>query len=605
MAEKETKNQSPESEKEEKGKPERQQATGSETGGQSGGKTKEEKGKAEVKSAKTDPDIEAMAEQIEQLGRQIEEKMSPLPKLENETEQAYEARAAARRQGAVEAILMQENASKEFANRLYGMSPEQQQEMGYEVPPRLEDDPQEALDWFYRRLQTLEENFYNQSFDSRWQLVSPLEQFILKLTKKSGQNLEQPFEYKGKTFTNYGELNQNLSEMLEARRSRHNHTYVFRRASGTEDLIGAAAMLDLKNIQTLLHIPEVADKLREFEKIGNEYKQRKDKDERKEKTTQALNLQESDWSGRIAGGLFSALGEAARFDIQINEGGDFFWNRIQNFSARTEGAIKDRYPTQEKGGSIDEKTQKEMIETIAPAMNLMTETFLADEIIGKDAKKEEEGKKRKLDPNLYGIGQYEVKVKNKDDKEEVKEAWLDLSNFKFENLNLSRQGKDALELSANDALKISMLDINDANGVRKAIWDPAGYIDLPTKDNVAKLFPLVKHLKGEKRAAWFKGTVNATVEFNKDRGLPIPLKPRFMSDSLSKRIFGWEPWDHDVNGAVIGSFRSAGALDRRASDELLDEHVGKIRRGLATPLEILGIIFESLKKGYEAMEKAK
>lgn len=467
---------------------------------------------------------------------------------------------------------------------------------GNERPPSIETSPGEALSWFNRRLQTLEEEFYNQSFDQRWQLVYPVEQFILSLSRQEG-NLPQEFDYHGRHYTNYKDIRLDLSSELEARRSRHNHTYVYRRVSGTADLIGAADLLDTKNIQTLFRIPEVSAKFRELERMAQNGVD----------PTQMLRLQQADWAGRIAGGLFSALGEAPRHGVLLNGAGDFFHERVQNFPKKVTKTIDERYP------NLDDRTRNKLKEIIPPAMNLMTKTYWMDLL--DEAKKED---------HLGGAGFFnfcrENQIVLRDNNSQpipltheglARADWskTDLTNARFENINFGIDGQSALKLP-DDKLKTgTILDLNDANEVRKSFWDPLGFIEMPSPQNFVKVVPILKHLKGERRDLFFKRGLKAVYDINKDDSVLIP-KPDFLKNSLGKKIFGLKPAGLEDIQVQTEVLRLQGVIDRKTEQEINGENIAGPLTGFFTFLygedglrKHVGAIFGFFQSFYKAAKK--
>lgn len=527
-----------------------------------------------------------------------------IPELERrpgETDEQFEARSANYR-SAVQTLLNE----LRYENRPgmhFAQNPEYMNMMrgggGNETVPRIEDNPQASLDWFNNRLQTLEEKFYNQSFDQRWQLVYPVEQFILSLDQQG--NLPQAFDYHGKHYTTFQEISTDLSHELEARRARHNHTYIFRRVSGTGDLIGAADLLDSKNIETLLKIPEVATTLQRFEGLANDYKAAAgNKTEQARILKDILDLQESNWAGRIAAGLFSGLGEAARHDILINGSGDFFWNRIQNFEDRARKDLVKRYP---KGGDITDDVQKKIIETLAPAMNLQTTTYWVNIL---EAQRQNLGTTENFqrfcrENNIEGII---VDGANADAKADY--SHLDLSHTRFTNLNLEREGRDSFNLPFNQ-LKNGMLDVDDANSVRKALWDPGGFLDKPTDKNLRATYPVMKHLKGTPKYEFYEKLGNALIGFNKEENwwIPKPGPLGQFSTSLGSKAYGWDAWGPDAVKSQIDYMSKDAIIDKKIKNKMNKEHLGGFlaRTYMLSSGNIFSAIFGAFNDAYKAAKK--
>lgn len=517
-------------------------------------------------------------------------------------------------------------AMREDSRAMYA-DPARAEMSGYEIPPSIEKEGWEhTKNWFLDKLKFAEEKQPNQSFESNWRIIYPMEQVINSMATKVERDESFVDPVDGQTYK-YAALSKELNSHLESRRNRHNHSYVWSRASGTSDFIGAAHMLQTEYIDFMLKIDDrgvkVADVYRELESDAKEYvaarnlldiakdnsRHAKDKEtadlkvqEAKDKQDAAedkiIKLQQRNWAGRIATGLWCALGGAAHYDVMIQESGDFFCNRVYNFDKRVANDLRTRY------SKLDIDSQDKLVRTVSPAMNLGIETFWETtldsqykQMRGTKAQKDEAFQKFLDENKVKGV------EKEKPGKWDYKK--VDLSEAKLENFNLGQDGQNAFKLADNQ-LMIQMLDVNDANATRKAMWDPGGYVDRLDAPTLGMIYPVMNYLKGDKRSEWFKKALQATIEVNKEPLWEIP-KPDFLNNSLGKSLFKRKPWNRDVVDVNIDAFRRIGALNSSDGNELVDDYIGKAptRFIRGTLFEWLKIIFGALNEGRKAMEKSK
>ncbi len=554
--------------------------------------------------------IDQLAEEL----RKIETKLNTLPKNDDNEEERT-------------ALIESWNKARErIAMAMGQMDPSRAEMSGYEIPPSIEKEGWEhTKNWFLDKLKFAEEKQPNQSFEANWRIIYPMEQVINSMATKVERDESFVDPVDGKTYK-YAALSKELNSHLESRRNRHNHSYVWSRASGTSDFIGAAHMLQTEYIEFMLKIDDrgvkVADVYRELESDAKEYvaarnlldiakdnsRHAKDKEtadlkvqEAKDKQDAAedkiIKLQQRNWAGRIATGLWCALGGAAHYDIMIQESGDFFCNRVYNFDKRVANDLRTRY------SKLDIDSQDKLVRTVSPAMNLGIETFWETtldsqykQMRGTKAQKDEAFQEFLDENKVKGV------EKEKPGKWDYKK--VDLSEAKLENFNLGQDGENAFKLADNQ-LMIQMLDVNDANATRKAMWDPGGYVDRLDADTLRKIYPVMNYLKGEKRSGWFKKALKATVEVNREQVWDIP-KPGFLNKSIGKEIFKRQPWNRDEVDGCIDAFRQIGAIDKIDEASLLDEYIGKkpTRFIRGTLFGWIKLIFSSLNEARKAMEKA-
>ncbi|MGB9637343.1 MAG: hypothetical protein ACPLY7_00915, partial [Microgenomates group bacterium] len=421
--------------------------------------------------------------------------------------------------------------------------------------PDIRDIGEEKFKKIFReRLRNLIEEQADQSFDQNWRLVYPLEMAIMSLYPK-GEEKEiisvpvpkvdeegkEVVDKEGKKVIEKEEVNltvlrKELSVELQAYRNIHNYIYVHRRVGGVTPLIEAGTLLSRETISTLLRSAEgdkkpfVADALRYLEGLGNEvlkrkqllyngdYKTKKDIEEAKreieeiEKRAKDFisnpNFEEGEskekgiveippfWARRIAGGLYSGLHESARHDLQINESGDFFTDRLFHNAERA----KDQW---EKWGR---SSRKELYD----ALDLGVEGFF-EKVLWEKFKKNKDEFKTFCDK--MGIS-YTFRI-GKNGKRDGFSS-LDLSNAKFEGMDFSNEKSDSYLPVKSDEVRLVNLTLDDADKIRKAIVDPRGFIDEPSMATLKKAYEVFKHKKGEERSEWLKEVCRQVVLLYRD-----------------------------------------------------------------------------------------
>lgn len=601
--------------------------------------------------------LQNMRNQMTANERRMLELAQQLRKGDQETDEEFEIRR--RQPDAIAAfneqnrlILQQQAIVQQFGEMMgSGMSDGGVEGMRSYLPkelvnltrPETPEQQEEARNHFRSLIEQLEEQFYDQSFETNWRLITPLETYLQSLSVDTAEL---------KAFK------KSLTAELRARASRHNYSYVYAQVSGITDLIGPANFLRREHLQTLFGIensresPEEAGKesvpttLRKFEELGKKYQeknrivaQRKHEKrhggseaaqiaatkERDDVLKEMRTLTERNWSGRVASGLFCALGEAARYDVPLNGAGSFFWNRIPNFQDRASDRLRDIFPVVKGKFSIDQ--QDELVAILSPVANLridkhvfwikalekVKDTFKADltDQQLKDGVDRQKFSQFLAENRILG-------VKEKGGKFDYSE--MDLSKANFKNLQVGPETSEgtAGHISRqnfnleDDFLKITMLDFDDCENVRKLFWNPRTFLQNPTFANLIKMSEPMKHLFGGSQVyAFFETGMKALGEFYGNQrfaglGNWIPL-PEFMRTSLAKITMGQEPWDLKEYVARINILmKQHHLLDKATAEKLIDQAVGPAilgKRPWVNWWEYLAVIVQSLNEGRKTLQK--
>ncbi len=434
-----------------------------------------------------------------------------------------------------------ESLSQQIERKAYGNVAELDEILGQqgEKPPRLEEaGPEGYRAWFNERLYALLETNKGKNFEADWYLLVPLERAKIVLPPKGKKDTDEIVFQGEKTGITYRKLREELSQQLEAFRNIHNYIYFHDRASGTPDLVAASQLLSTPNIEYLLRYKDgdksIADNLRNLERLAEEYKnlpegsseQFKKRDEIYEK------INRKEWDALVAGYLFRGLEEAARYDLNFG-GGDFFLARIFNAQKR---ARKDWETKWGRDTSFME---------IANACDLGVPSFWSKLLKDLEKEKRENRGEEKFDVEKYGVvfpkeavEEQEEEVKEKKEEKRRKINDFSLARARFENMDLG-----ALP---DDQLKQGRLDIDDAENVRKIIFNPGGLLQVPSLGTLVKMNPVFKHLSGDKRYEWYQKMATAIINYYKDSTRFLFIEenvPRSQRRSASKKDFpDVEPW---------------------------------------------------------------
>jgi len=454
---------------------------------------------------------------------------------------------------------------------------------------------------FRDRLRNLIEEQADQSFDQNWRLVYPLEMAIMSLHPRVGEGETIPVPMiteEGKPETKDGKkvfkeidpssLRKELSGELQAYRDIHNYIYIHRRVGGVTALIEAGTLLSRKTISTVLRPTEgdkgpfVAGALRWLEKIGNEVFEKKQslytesykkENKTKEELRREIGEKEQEardfvsdpkfkpaegeeipfWARRIAGGLYSGLHESARHDLQINESGDFFTDRLFHNSER----VKEQW---EKWGR---PPCKDLYESLDLQVHGFFEKVLLD----------------KYEDNKVGFSTFcnnlKIKYKRVDEKEK-RIVGLDLSNAQFEKINftIANGEKQNFLPIASDEVKLVNLTLDDADKIRKMIMDPKGFIDEPSMATLKKAYEMFKHLKGKARSDWFRRVCEQVVLLYMDTVHPQKenASPRSRNCPAQKIYPELVPWTYNEVKNQLD--RMTPPLTAEDEDFLLEKFIG-------------------------------
>ncbi len=438
---------------------------------------------------------------------------------------------------------------------------------GTEKLPDPHEGVEELRNWFSKRIQALIHEYPDQSFETNWTLVWPLQQAINKLWPKEdekdiflapadlkdakGRSLKDPQGniLRGMKKDSYSALRKELAFELEAFRNIHNFRFIYRRVAGVGDVIGAAGLLENRYVEYLLHNKDIANSLRELETLGEEYKQSGDKSKIKDME----DVVDRNWQGKVASALYSALGRSWRHNLTLNGSGDFFCGRLFNMS----DWAKIRW---------EEHWKRKPFPELYDALDLQVDDFW-DEAL-KGLSKEEGEEKLK---NLKIKFTYNNKTKKRE---------YSFKSAKFEKLNFKElQLKN--EKFTSDQMRQVVLDLEEADHIRKRILNPRGLLDEPGLQHIDGIYEEFKYLKGEKRSGWMEGVIKQIVFYFKDQRAPdiddLPQKLRkCQAQEINSDYVGWS--NRHIIAAVNGL---TPPLTEKDKEELLTEVVGpKFLRGL-------------------------
>lgn len=444
------------------------------------------------------------------------------------------------------------------------------------LPSAREIGKDEFVKIFRERIRNLIEEQKDQSFDQNWRLVYPLEMAIQDLMPRRGEKDEDLVGPEGASFR-LKELRRELSAELNAFRIMHTFIYLYRRVGSISSVIEVSSLLSRDVLNVLLRSPEVATSLRFLEWLGErhlelvrkEHEGRLSKEEERIKNaikifakrfaserlekTDFSNLQGVEgfsewenrldglvanfWANRVASGLYSGLYESARHDLQVNEAGDFFTDRLFHIPERAKKMWVESWKR------VD---FPELYESLDLRLEGFWEKALSGwcKSLGMDI---DEFKDYCM--NKYGI---EIKIAEKDGRKKI--VGFDLSRAKFEEIRFTEDGGGVP--IATDQTRQVALDLDDADKVRKAIFDPNGFLDKPTVGCLLAIEGQLKHLKGREKADWIKGVLFWLIDFYRDRNFPsLTNWPHYLRRSKAKEIFpDSTPWNYEDIKGILEQF---------------------------------------------------
>jgi hypothetical protein len=461
-----------------------------------------------------------------------------------------------------------------------------------EKPPKVEEVGVNAYsEWFENKIHALIEEYPDQNFETNWTLTYTIQQGVNSLWPKDGKD---EFQYKVKGINgqeiirkdSYTRLRKELAVKLESYRAIHNFIYLYKRVPGVGEAIGPAGLLDLRYIECLFKekgefkgewefesIKEekresvsVADALREFYVRGEKSRKEKDKDKQKKIIQDMEEFQAKSWQARVAGGLYSAFQGGGRDNLTLNQGGDFFTGRLYNMPSWAQTSWEEQWkrkPWPEMYKALDLKVR-----------DFWTRVF-------KGAKDEDLKKLNITKEETSGQPIYRFN-----------------SESKFEEIDLV--GNKDITL---DHLKHVILDLEEADNIRKMILNPRGLLDEPKFAHIKPMWEKFKHLKGEDRSKWFAPVIRELALFFKDETAPwsddIPLS---MRRCRAKEVYPYiNPMDNEQIINIVGGLTPP--LTPKDMERVLKEAVGtKSKRVLQKTGRVVGgtiwsMIVEGVKAG--------
>lgn len=468
---------------------------------------------------------------------------------------------------------------------------------GGEGSPSLPDISEvglgEFINQFRARARALIEEQKNQSFDAKWQLVYPLESALMSLWPVAGK--PDRYTHQGREYT-LAEIREELTAEFDALRSVHNYAYLHQRVSGTTPLIEPANYLGTDTVNRLLHIPEVAQAFRRYESECENYRATRQRErvakasgnkvEEARQKAAADGMQtelqrwftERDaeravdpfWARRVAGGLMCGLHEAARFDVQIDGAGDFFMNRVFNPASRAEVAWN--------------RWGRKPFPALYEAVDLRINGFWTKTLNALYSGFENQAKINGFDSDWaaqqfseycerFGI---EARLDTVRGKTVAVVTSLALARFEDPDFKLTSTGIPL------DQVKQVNLDIDDADNIRKAIFNPGGLLDLPDLSHLVRLWPMFKHLRGAESSDWLAEVSKIIINYFKDKNFPAVegIDPA-LRRSDSKEVYPVTvPWTYSFIERQIDSLTPP--FTKQDRERILKEVIGSKLQRTAT-----------------------
>lgn len=513
---------------------------------------------------------------------------------------------------------------------------EQEREAYKYLPPNIAEVGIPAFTKeFNDRLYDLIEKQQTRSFDEDRHLVYPLEMMIRSLwPSKSYRKYKGPdgvYRVKDTSeIIDFEKIRKELTDKLNAYRSCHNGIYLYRDAEQAASLIRVAQYFK-ENVEAELSRNEEIN--RAFQKIASILEDDiEDKDVRQKKISDLTSIAGLDkdiplWAFRMASGLICIYNEAARADISINQAGDFFQNRLFNMGNRA--AINwekmGRDPNPEFCQSLDlrlktlwqkriesrlEKLIKETMEAETEVDNLKKRIELEkDENKKKELKNKKEEIEKKIrvskkDEILRELAnkfrEYGIELSGLTFTDAEKSNEINFEKYSLKKINLKKiSEEDFFQLkNSQDNVKLQYLDLADADGVRKAIFDPTGYLDMPSPSTLVGIEKVMKHLKDKKRAAWFTGVITELVGLYKSNKNWV----NGLVNNEAKKFFAGAPvLDEEAIIRLVKSYSPY--ISEENIDQILIEAIGKNRKDIENEEKIkfiFALLLEALKESFNA-----
>jgi len=481
--------------------------------------------------------------------------------------------------------------------------------------PDPKKDPEKFIGSFRERLYALHEEYPDQSFDTNWQLIYPLQKALNDLwpedpTKdvikvfydmkdKDGNVLKDPLgnvrrEEKVYSMT---EMRKELTLEFEAHRNFHNFIYLYKRVSGVAGVVEASSLLYTNQIEVLLHKKEIADALKKFEIMGEEYKRlnelifsrtiEKETDaeekitrgydkQRQDLLQEMISLEQRDWSHMLAGGLYSALHEAQRHNVVLKTG-DFFVGRCFN--------IPDHAKTLWEKNDRKDMPFPKFYKALDLKLTGFWETVLKDKVdklydVGDGLRRDEI---KNLLANEYGIIADLKETRPKKGKPYLEIESFSLKKVDFQKIYLHKEeGKSYFEPSSREVITRLDVEVLDADAVRKLILKPGNLVEQPNFNILRDIYKEFQHLKGKDRSKWYRDVLEQVIFLYRDETVPAFEEwPMAWRRCPAKRIIK-EHVDAMTDEEII---RTVGALTPpltlKHAEQLLTNIVGdKFQRAL-------------------------
>ena len=418
-----------------------------------------------------------------------------------------------------------------------------------EKPPKVEEVGVETYkEWFENKIHALIEEYPDQNFETNWTLTYTIQQGVNNLWPKEGQD---EFEYKVKGTNgqeiirkdSYTRLRKELALKLESYRAVHNFIYLYRRVPGVAEAIGPAGLLEAKYLQCLLRENgkdnhgrnySVADALREFYQLGGIHRLEADKGKRKEIIKEMIEKQDKSWQGRVAGALYSAFQGGGRDGhLVLNEGGDFFTGRLYNMPDWVKTLWKDKWKRSDWPG-------------LYKALDLKVDDFWDETLKNID---------------LGNIGVY---------KEKVGRAEI----YRFENARFEKIDLVGNQNVTSDHLKRIILNLEEADVIRKMILNPKGLVDNPGFGHINAMWEKFKHIKAKDRSEWFAPLIKELIWFFRDKVAPwSDSLPASMRNCPAKEVFPYfTPMTDEQLTNVVWALTPP--LHKEDANKVLNEAIG-------------------------------
>lgn len=465
---------------------------------------------------------------------------------------------------------------------------------------KFEEDPEAFMEEFEELLKFLIETQKQKNFDSDRQQTMALDRAVQTVPVKGTLIHEgQPYDC--------ADIRRKLAERLNAFRSAHNSIFLYQNVSQLGDLTRVMDQLKGETENYLTHDKDIARAFRglarllegskEEQKLAAAFIKEKVVNDKDGNPIPLLDGEKNSipyWAIRLAGGLICAQHLAAGVDISLNQSGDFFQNRLFNVPKRAQEywqKLLHRPQNLELYKALDLRVKgvwevrlgkkiNKMLDDVPEIDEITTKIKTADQ---KEVKQLEEQKRRlKVQRSLeirvefvnlcnrIGIMAKRGGNINPEFDEEMGIFIIKRDTFSLSQIKFGVKGIDVnKELGLDeDSTRQVYLDLADADAVRKLIFDPGGFLDMPTPAALMKLWQVVKHLKGDDRSPWFAGVVGETVKLYKQHKNLLSINSeakKFMKDAATM--------DDEEIYSLVKSFGPL--INNKDIEKVLKEVIGK------------------------------